>query len=340
MLSDRSILVTGANGFVGRHMVDHLRGRGARVRPCVREHAKESPDLDWAGLDPVAVGEIDGETDWTPALAGVDTVIHSAARVHFLRDTSENPLQAYLRVNTEGSWNLARQAVAAGVRRFVYVSSINVTGQFSLPGEPFTESTEPIPRRDYGRSKLQAEIALASIAEESDLELVVVRPPIVYGPHVRANFLRLLRAVHGGWPLPLGAIHNRRSCVGVRNLCDMLATCAHHPDAVGETFLVADAERLSTPELASRIGAAMGRRPRLIYVPHVMLRAGLWLLGFPNVYNSLCSSLEVEIGHARARLGWRPPYTIDEELAYTVDWFLRGYLPPTASTPPRLGSVR
>lgn len=304
------ILVTGGGGFIGRGVVAALIGRNIAFRQAVRRDAT-TPQA-------VTIAEIDGETHWSHAVAGRHCVLHLAARAHILHESATDPLAAYRAVNTAGTLRLAEQAAAAGVRRFVFVSTVKVHGESSPLGRPFAETMAPAPADPYALSKWEAEQGLAAIAARTGMEVVVVRPPLVYGPGVKANFAALMRAVARGWPLPLGAIANRRSLVGVDNLVDFLLLCLEHPAAANQTFLVGDGEDLSTPELLHRLGTAMGRPARLWPVPPALLATGAALLGRRAAVERLCGNLQVDIAKAHALLGWTPPVGVDEGLRRTV----------------------
>lgn len=260
------------------------------------------------------VGNIDSFTRWEGAVSGVDTVIHLAARVHMMNDTSTDPLAEFRRVNTEGTLNLARQAAEAGVRRFIFLSSVKVNGETGF----FRESDVEDPQDPYAISKCEAEQGLRRIAAETGMAVVIIRPPLVYGPGVKANFQSLMRAVGKGVPLPLGAIDNRRSLVGIDNLVDLIVTCIDHPAAANETFLVSDGEDLSTPELVRRIARALGKPARLFPVSPALLKAAATLLGRREAVERLLSSLQVDISKTRDLLGWRPPVSVDAGLTRAV----------------------
>jgi nucleoside-diphosphate-sugar epimerase len=312
------VLVTGATGFVGRHLCAALAARGVGVRAAVRGR----PEVPVPGAaEVVEVGDIGPATAWGAALDGVDAVIHLAARVHVMSDDSADPLSEYRRVNTAGTERLARQAAAAGVRRMVLASSVKVNGEETAPGAAFGASDVPAPADPYGVSKHEAEEALFSVA---GIEGVVVRPPLVYGPGVRANFLALVRAVDRGVPLPLGRISNRRSLVYAGNLADALALCAAHPAAAGRTYLVSDGEPLSTPGLVRALARALGRPARLLPVPPAALRAAGALAGRRAAVARLCGSLVVDDAPLRAELGWAPPLGVDAGLAETVRAYREG----------------
>jgi len=319
MADARRILVTGSTGFVGRRLCSALREQGLDVREAVRR----SPAVN-AGLDVVAVGAIDGQTDWRRAVEETGSVIHLAGRAHVMREDEADPLAVYRRVNVAGTVRLALQAAAAGVRRFVFVSSVKVNGE-ATTGRPFTEADVPAPLDAYGVSKHEAEEELKDIGRESGMEIVVVRPTLVYGPDVKGNFLSLLHWLRRGLPLPLARCDNRRSFTGLTNLADLLIQCVLHPAAANETFLAADGEDLSTPELLRRMARALGRKARLLPFPPAMLRVAAGVVGRPGVYERLCGSLRVDASKARELLGWRPPLTVDEELARTARWFLASH---------------
>ncbi|QID17003.1 SDR family oxidoreductase [Nitrogeniibacter mangrovi] len=307
-------LVTGASGFVGSALCRKLRAEGVSVRGAVRQSAT------LLGLDTVDVGNMSGETDWAEALENVSQVVHLAARVHVMNDDSADPLAEFRRVNVEGTRRLAEQAVALGVRRFVYVSSIKVNGEATEPGCPFTAADTPAPTDPYGISKLEAEQTLREICARSGMEWVIIRPPLVYGPGVRANFGSLIRWVRRGVPLPLGAMTaNRRSLVALDNLVDLIATCLCNPHAANQTFLVSDGEDLSVADLLERIGKAMNRPARLIRVPRVLLKWGASWLGRREVYQRLAGSLQVDIESTRQQLGWAPVVSVDQALRKTVE---------------------
>ncbi len=306
-------LITGANGFVGQRLCDEALSRGWRVRGAVR-----APCSLAEGVEAVTVGSVEGDTDWTPALRQIEVVVHLAARVHVMQNDALNPLADYLKVNLDGTENLANQAARAGVKRLIYVSSIKVNGEVTLQGAKFTEDGQAAPQDPYGVSKWQAEQALHRIAQTTALEVVIIRPPLVYGPGVKANFAALMRAVQGGWPLALGSVQNRRSLVALDNLVDFLSTCMAHPKAANQTFLVSDGNDLSTTELVRGLARAAHVSARLMPVPVWALRAGATLLGMEGEVQRLCGNLQVDISKARSVLGWQPPITVDEALRRAV----------------------
>jgi nucleoside-diphosphate-sugar epimerase len=308
LLEKTHLLVTGATGFVGRHLCARLKAEGREVRCSVRNQ--------FSIENSVVVGDIGPDTQWGEALADVDTVIHLAARVHIMKDTVSNPLTEFRLVNVDATLNLARQAAAAGVKRFIFISSIGVNGNQTT--KPFNENYLPAPHDTYAISKFEAEQGLKEIADQSVLEVTIIRPPLVYGHNAPGNFGSLMRWIGKGIPLPLGAIHNQRSLVGLDNLVDFIITCIDHPAAANQTFLVADGEDLSTTELLRRVGQAMGKPARLIPVPMSVLKFGASLLGKQAMAQRLCGNLQVDISKAREVLGWNPPVSVDEGLRRAV----------------------
>lgn len=311
------VLVTGANGFVGRTLCPALGDAGFAVRAAVR---RGNGSVAGASDDTVAIGSIRPETEWEPALEGVDTIVHLAGRVHVLRKRMRDPQAEVRKVNVLGTERLGWAAVNAGVRRLVYVSSVGVNGR-STPGFAFTEDHEPSPDNLYAASKWEAEQALRRISAETGLEVVILRPTLIYGPGVKANFLRLMKLVDSGLPLPLGAIRNRRSLLYVGNLADLIAKCLRMPEAAGETFLVSDGRDVSTPELIRIIAEAIGKAPRLLPVPAPAMRLIGRATGMSGALEPLLDSLAVDSSKVRRALDWRAPYTIAQGLRETARWF-------------------
>lgn len=310
-------LVTGASGFVGCSLCSRLVKSGASIRGVFRS-AQADPLSD---IEQSLIPSIDGQTDWSATLQGVDVVIHLAARVHVMKDTAADPLTEFLKVNLYGTSNLAQQAASAGVKRFVYVSSVKVNGEQTTVNRPFLESDEPDPQDPYGISKWRAEQDLQRIAGETGLEVVIVRPPLVYGPGVKGNFVRLLSAIDRGIPLPLAGANNARSLVYVGNLVDALITCATHPAAAGQTYLVSDGDDVSTAMLVDLIAQSLGRSSRAFRFPPGMLRAAATLLGRAEQMDRLFGSLRVNDEKLRSELAWSPPYTLEQGLRATTDWY-------------------
>lgn len=305
------IAVTGAGGFVGRALVAQLVAQGCQD---VRALTRQAPDTPVADVRYFCGGDLSALAPWQPALAGVDVLVHAAARAHLLKDTAADPLAEFRRVNTAGTLALAGQAAAAGVRRFVFVSSIGVNGMQTAPGQPFSEADQPQPHNAYALSKWEAEQGLLRLAVETGLEVVIIRPPLVYGCDAPGNFGALMRALQRGWPLPLGAVSNQRSLVSMDNLVDFILAASHHLQAPGQTFLVSDGHDLSTTELVRGMAQAAGVSARLLPVPVWLMQAGASLLGKGDVVQRLCGSLQVDISKAHSLLNWVPPVSVNEGL--------------------------
>ena len=313
MLESRGmrVLVTGASGFVGAALCRELSGRGHHVRAAVRRPIPPGADL--PGLEQVLVEDVGVRLDWSPLLRGVDAVVHLAAVAH--RGTREDEIR---RVNLDATMRLA-QSACRQVRRFVFMSSVKVHGEDS--GDGAYKETDPTrPEDAYGRSKLEAERSLADLAAKSGTELATIRPPLVYGPAVKGNFLRLLRWIDSGLPLPFAGVQNRRSLVYVGNLVDAVARCVEHPRGLGP-FLVSDDETVSTSDLVSRAARAFERPARLVRVPATMLRFAGAITGRGEEIRRLTGSLAVDISRARDLLAWAPPFSLDRGLAETARWF-------------------
>lgn len=311
------ILVTGATGFVGRALLPVLLQNGHTIIAAVRRPNASLP----SGIEQVVVPDIGPETDWQQALFGVEAVVHAAAHVHAIGSPADDPQGLHARVNRDGTRRLAEASVRAGVRRFVFVSTIKVNGEKTLPGRPFHEDDTPRPETPYGIAKWQGEQALAEIAGASSMSVAVVRPPLVYGPGVGANFRALLRLCRSGLPLPLGGIDNSLSFIAVENLADILCRTVAHPAAANQTFVVRDGEDFSTSDLVRRLRAAMGRPPRLFPVPAGLLRLAGGLAGRGESVQRLLDFLTVDDGKLRRVLGWTPPVTPDQALTQTAAWF-------------------
>ena len=306
------ILVTGANGFIGRHLCRRLARDGAEVVAAVRR--ADAPDID--GIAARAVGDIGPGTDWTPLLAGVEAVVHCAARVHVLKESAPDPLAAFRRVNVAGTARLARQAAEAGVDRFVFLSSIGA--RIAEAAAARGTAAGPYQPSPYQQSKWEAEQALTSIAAESGIATVILRPPLVYGPGAPGNFRQLRRAIVRGWPLPLRSIDNRRSLIFVENLTSAILACLSHPQAPGHVFAVSDGEAVSTPGLVGLMAQALGRPARLLHCPPALLRLALRLLRPGGAVEGLFETLEIDNEEIRERTGWRPPFALPEALARSL----------------------
>lgn len=309
------LLVTGGNGFLGSRVLAALQQQaGLTVAGSVRQ-------APLGAMDYLVTGCLNGQTDWSTATQGVDCVVHTAARVHVVRDSAADSLAAFRKVNVQGTLNLAQQAATAGVRRFVFISSVKVHGEITALGTPFSADDVLAPLDAYGISKMEAEQGLRDMAANTGMDVVIIRPPLVYGPGVKANFQTMMRWLSRGIALPLGAIHNQRSLVALDNLVDLIVTCTHHPAAAHQTFLVSDGEDLSTTQLLRRMAQAMGRPARLIPVAPSLLQAGAALLGKPELAQRLCGSLQVDITKTRQLLGWTPPISVEEGLRRAAQGF-------------------
>jgi nucleoside-diphosphate-sugar epimerase len=309
-------MITGCSGFVGRALAAKCLSSGWRVRGSLRSRAGKVPIA--GGVEVVMISDIGPRTDWSAALRGVDAVVHLAALVH----AGGHPPEAYRRVNAAGTRRLALEAAAAGVKRMVFLSTVKVNGEGRET--PFTENDPEDPRGPYAASKLEAERELGRISDRTGLETVILRPPLVYGPGVGANFLRLIRMVERRLPLPFASVENRRSLIFVGNLAGAIESCLHHPGAAGKTYLVADAEALSTPRLIREIGGGLGLKPLLFPMPVAMLRALAELLGKSDDLLRLIGSLVVDASKIHRELDWRPEVSVSEGLRLTVNGYRAG----------------
>ncbi|MES1981387.1 MAG: SDR family oxidoreductase [Pseudomonadota bacterium] len=314
------MLVTGANGFVGQALCAEAVRRGLQVRGATRSDCRLP-----AGAEAAIVGAVDGETDWSSVLDGVDVVIHLAARVHVMHDESADPLHEFQRVNTLGTEHLAHCAAANGVRRLVYVSSVKVNGEQTV-GNKFSERDHPMPVDPYGVSKWQAEQALHRVAAETGLQVVILRPPLVYGPGVKGNFIQMLSVVAKRVPLPFASINNRRDLIYLGNLVDALIVSAEHAAAAGQTYLVCDGVEISTPALLRQLAAGLGVPSRLLPCPAWLLQFAGKCTGKSEQVERLLGSLQVDSGKIRRDLNWVPPHTLRLGLQSTAEWYRNTYL--------------
>lgn len=315
------ILITGASGFVGAHLTRYLASihhellSMTRSKDAILSIATEK--IEWK-----QVGDISSLFNWDVYLKDIETVIHLANRAHVMNESDVNPLAIYRSINTDGTLQLARQAAAAGVKRFIFVSSVKVNGESTLPEQKFSPASENIPSDPYGLSKYEAEQGLKELSLKTGIEVVIIRPPLIYGPGVKANFLKMMQWVEKGIPLPLGSITNQRSLLGIDNLLDFISVCLTHPKAAGQTFLISDDHDVSTTELLKEIAAAMHRPSRLLPIPQFALEKGLILLGQGHIAERLCASLQLDITLAKTLLSWKPPYSFRDQISKTVAAYL------------------
>lgn len=309
-------LVTGGNGFVGRALCDLLIQHGHDVLGTVRRDVTLN-----SKILSVVIEEINNQTDWSEALEDVEVIIHLAARVHVMHEKSKDPLNEFRSTNVYGTEHLARSAAAHGVRRLVYVSSIKVNGELTVGGHSYTELDVASPQDSYAVSKWEAEQALHRVAKETGLEIVILRPSLVYGVEAKGNFVQLIKALAKGMPLPLASVRNLRSLLYLGNFVDALLQCARHPAAAGQTYLVNDGEDVSTPALLRMLGAAMGHPARLLSCPPVLLRLAGRLFGRLKHIDRLLNSLQVDSSKIRQELDWQPPFTLQQGLQATADWY-------------------
>ncbi|HEY0289056.1 MAG TPA: SDR family oxidoreductase [Pseudomonas sp.] len=312
------LLITGASGFLGGALVNVLsQVASLDVVASSRSHSHLPDDVVFH-----SVSEINSHTDWSEALNQIEVLVHTAARVHIMNDTVEDPLALFRAVNTAGTLNLARQAAAAGVKRFIFISSVKVNGESTSRDGCFSADDPPQPTDAYAVSKYEAEQGLLALSRETSMEVVIIRPVLVYGPGVKANFLQLMRLLHKGIPLPLGAIHNRRSFVGLENLIDFIRLCIDHPAAANQIFLVSDGHDVSSSDLARAIVRLMGSKLWLPPIPGQVISLLAKLLGREAAASRLLGSLRVSISKNRERLNWSPPVSLDDGLKRTVEQFL------------------
>ncbi len=310
-LNKPSMLVTGSTGFVGSRLCEVTTQYGWSVSRAVRHI--------YGMRDEVVVGDMGDKTDWSEALKNIKVVIHLAARVHIMNDSAGDPLAEFRKVNTEGTLNLARQAAIAGIKRFIFISSIKVNGEMTSADQLFQSNDNYLPTDPYGLSKYEAEQGLLAIAQETGMEVVIIRPPLVYGPGVKANFLSMMRWINKGVPLPFGAIHNKRTFVALDNLVSFIIHCIDHPKAANEVFLISDGEDVSTTTLLRKVAKAFGKKAWLLPVPVWLMTMAAKVIGKADVVNRLFGSLQVDSSKARDLLGWKPVITMDEQLKKIAD---------------------
>lgn len=313
------ILITGANGFVGKALALHLTAlENFSVRVAVRKPSTEFP----TGIQVFDHLDLQHEEGWVEALTDIDCVIHCAARVHIMNENSKDPLSDFRKLNVDGTLKLAQKAAVVGVKRFIFLSSLKVNGEKTSSGKPFTADDTAYPQDPYGISKLEAEKGLFELSKKSGLEIVIVRPPLIYGPGVKANFAFMMSCLNQSIPLPLALTHNKRSLVALDNLIDFLKVCCVHPAAANQTLMVSDDEDLSTTQLLRRIGTALGKKPILIPVPPFVLKMGAAVLGKSHLTRRLLDSLQVDISKSKKLLQWSPPISMQKALKQTAAFFL------------------
>jgi nucleoside-diphosphate-sugar epimerase len=312
MIRPNKILITGVSGFVGKVLLKRLTQDHLAVRSVLRQQ-----NQNFNQIEHLLMPSMSESSDWRNALEGCDVVIHLAARVHVMDEDSEDPLSEFRKTNVALTTNFARQAAALGVKRFIFLSSVKVNGEVSK-GKKFNESQDANPQDAYAISKWEAEEALRNLSKKTDMEVVIIRPPLVYGPGVKANFLKMMRYLQRGVPLPLGSIQNKRSLVGLNNLVDFIVTCITHPKAANQTFLISDNHDISTSDLLRLISKVMDKRARLIPIPSKLLFWLFSMIGRGDFAERLLGSLEVDISKAKKLLSWSPPATMEDELKETV----------------------
>jgi nucleoside-diphosphate-sugar epimerase len=315
------ILITGASGFVGAHLTRYLGSIDHELMAMTRSKGAISSIFS-GKIECKQVGDISALSNWDPYLKDIEAVIHLANRAHVMHESDTNPLAIYRSINTDGTLQLARQAAAAGVKRFIFISSVKVNGESTLPGQRFSPASENIPADPYGLSKYEAEQGLKELTLKTGMEVVIIRPPLIYGPGVKANFLKMMQWVEKGIPLPLGSITNQRSLLGIDNLLDFISVCLIHPKAAGQTFLISDDHDVSTTELLKEIASAMHLPSRLLPIPQFVLEKGLILLGQGHIAERLCASLQLDITLAKTLLSWKPTYSFRDQMSKTVAAYL------------------
>lgn len=318
-MSSKTFLVTGGSGFLGRALIERLvQLPDCSVVAPVRATSAVLP----AGVRQLPLTSLNGTNDWSEVLTDVDVVVHAAARVHVMKEVASDPLDAFREVNTEATLNLARQAAASGTKRFIFISSIKVNGEGAESGTVYSADDVPAPIDPYGISKLEAEQGLKELAAVTGMEVVIIRPVLVYGPGVKANFLSMMRWLYRGIPLPFGAVHNQRSLVAIDNLVDFIVTCSDHPAAANQVFLVSDGEDVSTTQLLRKLAGALGKPAILLPIPAWLMSGAAALLGQRALSDRILGSLQVDISKNRQLLGWTPPVTLDKALSLTAQHFL------------------
>lgn len=316
-MSRQTILVTGANGFVGKALCDYLARHDFQVKALTR-----TPNDFGSNIQNIVCDDLDAESSLLEAIKGFDVVVHLAARVHVMQESSDDALAAYRAVNVDLTLNLAKQAASVGIKRFIYLSSIKVNGEKTAVGACFSADDTPAPEDPYGVSKMEAEQALFELSRLTGMEIVVIRPPLIYGPGVGANFMAMMRWLARKIPLPLGAIDNRRSMVALDNLLNLILACTSHPKAAGQVFLVSDGQDISVSQLLKKLAHAMKVPAILLPVPTTMIKFAAAIIGRTSVAQRLCDNLQVDITKTKELLSWSPPLSLDDGLKVTAEWYL------------------
>ena len=317
----QNILVTGATGFVGSALCQYLLRQGYHITAIVRSRHHSIS----RAIKQVVVSDLGLKINWVGILQGIDCVIHLAGRAHIVKEVVADPLDAFRHINTRATLHLAQQAIKVGVRRFIFLSSIKVNGEKTPLHQPFSVTDNPAPLDPYGISKYEAELGLQEMVVSTRMELVIIRPPLIYGPHVKANFLTMMKWVQKGIPLPLGAVNNQRSLLALDNLLDFILLCIVNPKAAGQTFLISDGNDLSTTELLQRVAIALRKSIRLVPIPTSALIIAGAALGKRDISRRLCESLQIDMSHTKKRTAWKPPITVDEALQKTANIYLKNY---------------
>jgi len=322
MVEINKVLITGASGFIGSALCLRILAEGWQVRGTFRSESDVSRSPN--GVKAFSIRTIDSDTKWNGVLAGIDTVVHLAARAHIMDDVSSDPLAEYRKINVEGTKCLALAAAKAGVKRFIFISSIKVNGEGRAAA--YTEEDEEAPEDPYGVSKWEAEQELHKISRTTGIEIVILRPPLVYGPGVKANFYNLLKFVDRKFPVPLASANNQRSFIYLGNLIDAIITCINHPKAADETFLICDGENVSTPELIKKIATALGKSARLFHIPLFLMKIAGKLIGKSGAIERLIGTLIIDHDKIRKKMEWKPPYTMEYGLKETAKWYIKNYV--------------
>ena len=318
------ILLTGASGFIGSALLNELSKYNFYIRAAFKKFEKKEKILN-PNHEYIFINDINHSTDWSPFLNNIDCIIHCAGRAHIINDKSSDPLKEYRKINLYGTINLAEHAARVGVKRFIFLSSIGVNGNFTNKFNRFTHKDTPMPLKNYAKSKFEAENALKKISFETGLEIVIIRPPLVYGANVKGNFLRLLKLIKKGVPLPLGGINNQRSYIGLDNLINFIIFCIDHPLAKNETFLISDGDDISTPDLVKKISKFMLINNNIFSVPINFLKIGGYLFNKKKEIESLVESLLIDSNYAKKILNWSPPETLEKGLLKMVSHFKKNY---------------